>query len=407
MNRKILCVLAAVVLIGILPCTTCPGQLNVGDYVAPVSMVSGNSIVGITPGGTVKTLFSMPFPVMALTMATDNVNMAVLGMDSTSRMALLATVTPTGAVTTLAKFNSYIYENLAVDPAGFYMVPIGSGGIQVLRIDRLGTITTILPKPAIGKGKPRGIAVDINSGGYVVGEIPNLYLIAPDGSSKTLHTNVSINNSIDIMSDARTGLAVISQQNSLVSVDTVSGVMTTLRGGFSGCFPGLAYDRARDEWVLAGSCANTNFNVYRVDRNGGLTTLTPLVGAGDIEVYGSRHIIAAGDPVPGSPLSMRFKEPGSPGALYLAAASLSTNPGIPTPAGIVDLTPDSLFFLSQVAPALFVNFMGVLDVNGSAVASVVIPGNPQLKGLRFYVSFVTVKGSAISAIANTAGFTIK
>lgn len=405
MNRMILCVLAAALLIGILPCAPCPGQLSVGDYVAPVS--SGNSIVGITPGGTVKTLFAMPFPVTALTMATDNVDMAVLGWDSTSSMAILATVTPTGTVSTVAKFSSYIYENLTVDPAGFYMVPIGAGGIFVLRIDRFGTVTTISPKPAVGKGKPRGIAVDIGSGGYVVGEIPNLYLIAPDGSSKTIHTNVSINNSIDIMSDARTGTAVIAQQNSLVSVDTVSGVMTTLRGGFNGCFPGLAYDRVRDEWVLAGSCANTNFNVYRVDRSGALNTVTNLVGAGDIEVYGSRHIIAAGDPTPGSTLSMRFKEPGSPGALYLAAASLSTNPGIPTPAGIVDLTPDQLFYLSQVAPTLFVNFMGVLDTNGSAVASVVVPAIAQLRGLRFYVSFVAIKVTTISAIANTAGFTIK
>ena len=74
---------------------------------------------------------------------------------------------------------------------------------------------------------------------------------------------------------------------------------------------------------------------------------------------------------------------------------------------VIQVNLKALFFLSQVAPALFVNFMGVLDVNGSAVASVVIPGSPQLKGLRFYVSFVTLKGSAISAIANTAGFTIK
>lgn len=383
-----------------------PAQLNPGDYLAP--MTTGSAVVSITPGGAVQTLFTVPFSPTAVTMAPDNHDLAVLGT-TPSFGGILAIVTPTGTVTTLAQYTSYIYENMAVDATGTFVMPLGAGGIQVLRIDRFGGMTTLVPSPPVGKGKPRGIAVDINTGAYFVGEIPNLYRIARDGSSKLIHNNVLINNGIDMVSDARTGEVVISQQTSLVSVDPVSGIMTTLQGGFSNnaCFPGLAYDRARDSWVMAGGCLNTNMFLYRVARGGGLNTVTPLAGAVDVEVYGSLNIIAATDPTPGATLNLRFCEPSSAGDLYLAAAAFSTFPGIPTPAGVVDLTPDVLFALSQAAPFLFVNFAGVLDAKGAAPASVVVPPVPTLKGLRFFVAFVTVRGSAIRTIANTQGFTIQ
>ena len=84
-----------------------------------------------------------------------------------------------------------------------------------------------------------------------------------------------------------------------------------------------------------------------------------------------------------------------------------SNPGIPTPAGTIDLTPDGLFFFSIAVPSVFVNFQGVLDLQGTAIASIKIPAVPALKGFRFFVSFVTVQSGAIKAVANTAGFTIR
>jgi hypothetical protein len=382
------------------------GQLMPGDYVAPLATTAGNNLVGITPGGTVKTIFKLPFSVLAVSMAVNNRDLAVVGL-SPSRTGVVATVTPTGTVSTVAQYTSYIYENMAVDSGGTYVVPLGQGGIMVLRISPLGVMTTLTPAPPVGKGKPRGIAVDITSGCYLVGEIPSLYLLARDGSSKTIHNNVSINNSIDMVSDARTGHAIISQQNSLVQVDLTTGLMTTIQGGFQGCFPGLAYDRARDAWVMAGGCAFTNNNLYRVARGGGLTTVTALTGAADLEVYGSLNVVGNGDPKPGATFNIRLSEPGSPGLFYLAAASFSSGPGIPTPAGTIDLTPDVLFALSQTAPAMFVNFRGALDANGTAPAAIMLPPVPQLKGLRFFISFVTIRNNAIGAIANTQGFSIQ
>jgi hypothetical protein len=395
--------LALVLMVLVAPMTA---QLMPGDYVAPVPSSTGSTLLGITPGGTVKTILTLPFPVAALTMAVNNRDLAVVGFTPT-RSGLLATVTPNGTVSTVAQYTSYIYENLAVDSNGTYVVPVGQGGVLVMRVTPAGVMTTITPQPSVGKGKPRGIAVDISTGGYLVGEIPNLFLIQRDGSNRTVHQNVAINNSIDMLSDARTGHAIISQQNSLVQVDLTTGSMTSIQAGFNGCFPGLAYDRARDAWVMAGSCTFTNNNLYRVARGGATTTVTALSGASDLEVYGSLNVVANGDPTPGATLNLRFSEPGSPGDFYLAAASFSSGPGIPTPAGIIDLTPDALFAMSQLVPALFVNFQGALDANGTAPAAILIPPVPQLKGLRFYVSFVTIRNAAIRAIANTQGFSIQ
>jgi len=400
MSRIPFLVLALVVLIA--PVTA---QLMPGDYVAPLPTAAGSTLLGITPGGVVKTIFTLPFSVTALTMAVDNRDLAVVGFSSAG--GYLATVTLTGIATTVAQFTSYIYENLAVDSNGTYVLPIGQNGIHVLRITPAGGVTTITPTPAVGTGKPRGIAVDINSGGYLVGEIPNLFMFARDGSNRTIHNNVQINNAIDMVSDARTGHVIISQQNSLVQVDLTTGFMTTIQGGFNGCFPGLAYDRAQDAWVMAGSCAFTNSNLCRVARGGGVTTITALSGASDLEVYGSLNVIANGDPTPGATLNLRFSEPGSPGDFYLAAASFSSSPGIPTPAGMVDLRPDTLFAISQLVPSMFVNFKGALGANGTAPAAILIPPVPQLKGLRFFISFVTVRNNVIRAIANTQGFSIQ
>lgn len=380
-------------------------QPMAGDYIVPISSAAGGAVLVITPAGVVTTLFPLPQAATALTMATNNTDLAVMSMSGGS--VILDTVTPKGQVTQLAKWSSYIGENLAVDSNGTYAAPLGAGGVQVLRIDSFGAMTTLVPSPAIGKGKPRGIAIDINSGGYFVGEIPNLFRILPSGASTVVHTNVAINNGIDMVSDARSGDVVISQQASLVRVDPFSGVMTTIQGGFTGCLPGLAYDRTNDAWVMVGSCANTNFNLYRVTRAGALTTVVGVVGATDIEVYGSLNVVGSGDPKPGTPFSLRFSEPGSAGDVYVAAASLSAGPGIPTAAGVVDLAPDNLFRASREVPTVFVNFTGVLDGAGSAVGKILLPAVPQLKGVRFYVSFVTARGSVIRRVANTAGFTIK
>jgi hypothetical protein len=389
-----------------------PAQLAPGDYVAPVPTVTGTQVLGIAPGGAVKTIFSLPFTVSALTMAADNVDLAVVGAVSSS--PFVALITPSGAVTTLAMLPfSPSFENLAVDQDGTYLTPpMGLSGAWIFRVDGTGRLTTILPNPKVGGGKTRGIAVDIGSGDYLVGDSSNLFRIAHDGTATLASKSISIPNETDMVSDARTGalvswlidLSSFPSKYSLVAIDPVSGAATTIRRGFPSNAPGLAYDRTGDAFLIAGP-ASANV-LWRVDRRGTLTTVAPLAGARDLETYGLRNVLAAADPSPGATFQLTFSEPASPNLLYLAAASFASRPGIPTPAGTIDLAPDALFFLSLQAPAFFANFQGRLDVRGTSIASIPIPPGP-LKGLRFYVSFVTVQGSAIHAVANTQGFTVR
>lgn len=374
-----------------------------GHYVGPLN----TSIVSIDPSsGAMSTLVTLPFQMAALTMAPGNVDFAVLGRSGTN--AFVAHVSPGGTVTTIQPLpTSYIFENMAFDQDGSYLVPIGAGKIQIGRVTPLN-VSVIDPSPSIGGGKPRGIAVDITSGGYMVGEIPTVYHVARNGNSNVVNTMISINNGIDMWSDPRTGGTVISQQNNLISVDPLTGTQTTINATpFSGCFPGLAYDRARDAFVLAGSCSRTNAWVYRVARNGAVTTVGANAGLADLEVYGSRNVSAIADPVPGSTFVMTLSDPSAPSAGYFAAASFSTGPGIPLAIGTVDLAPDALFFLSGAAPTIFQNFTGALDSSGSATAAIRIPGASALQGVRFFVSFVTFTGATLQTIANTQGFTIQ
>ncbi len=376
-----------------------------GDYVVPASVTGGAALLTVTPNGVITTMTTFGFRISAATMAPNNRDVAVLG--SSGSAAFIAEVSPGGAVATVGTLPVSFSENLAVDQDGSYLVPlIGLSSIMIGKMDATGAVTTIMPAPSIGNGKPRGMAVDIGTGSYLVGEIPNLFSVRRDGTSSLVVGSVAINNSIDMISDARTGEAIVSQQNSLVSVNLTLGTMTTIVGGFNGCFPGLAYDRTRDAFVMGGSCATANANLIRVDRSGNATTLTAIPFPLDVEVYGSRNVVAAADPTPGTTLALRFSEPGSAGANYVAAASFSHTPGFALPIGTVDLTPDTLFLLSQNVPALFPGFVGTLGANGTAAAGVVIPNGP-LQGLRFYVSFVTFTGAGLQAVANTAGFTVQ
>jgi len=395
-----------------LAATPAAAQFAPGDYVAPVNTLTGTNLLGITPGGVVTTVHALPFAVTALAMAANNMDLAVLG--SASRTAFLALITPAGKITTLTTLPlSPQFENLAVDQNGTYLTPpMGLAGAWIFRIDGGGGVTTILPTPNVGGGKTRGIAVDIGSGDYLVGESSSLFRIAFSGQATVASRNINIPNETDMVSDARSGGLInwkidpssLPVKYALVSIDPGTGAATTIRTRFGNVSPGLAYDRARDAFVLAEPSPQNA--LVRVNRSGGATTVAALAGARDLEVYGSRNVLAGADPTPGSAFGLAFSEPGSPNHLYLAAASFGHGPGIPTPAGVVDLALDPLFILSQAAPAVFVNFQGLLDANGSALALVLIPAGP-LKGLRFYVSFVTIQGGAIRAVANTQGFTIR
>ena len=85
-----------------------------------------------------------------------------------------------------------------------------------------------------------------------------------------------------------------------------------------------------------------------------------------------------------------------------SANLIPCNVPIPIDTRQVDLSPDSLLFLSLsgVAPAIFQNYAGVLDAKGKATASLVLPNIPALTGVGVYTAFVTLLNTAPSGISD-------
>jgi N-acetylmuramoyl-L-alanine amidase len=86
--------------------------------------------------------------------------------------------------------------------------------------------------------------------------------------------------------------------------------------------------------------------------------------------------------------SLAVSFPGKKGQLYLLAASLSTNPGIPLGSvGSLPLQADLLFSLSLgQSNGLFNNFAGFLNASGKAAPSIAVPNLVSLRGQSFFVS---------------------
>ena len=63
-------------------------------------------------------------------------------------------------------------------------------------------------------------------------------------------------------------------------------------------------------------------------------------------------------------VNLTFRAPGFENALYVAAASFGTRPGIALPWGTLPLNWDPLFQLSLVVPTAFVNFQGIVGPLG-------------------------------------------
>ena len=376
-----------------------PGQIPAGHHVFPSTRQ--NAVLVAAPGGTpVTTLLTLGFQPQGLAMAPNNIDLAV-----SSGAGFVARVTPGGVVITLAQVP--VSEKFALDQDGSYLLPAGQkgGGSVLHRLDPGLSVTTIAA--GFGTGKGRVVAVEVDTGDYLVGDY-DVFRITRAGGVTTLTGPYRVPGPTDFISDPRTGFLVVGSGTGLLTVDPVSGAVATL-ANLPATVVGVAMDRTRDLWVVAGNYGRTANadGVYTVDRSGVVVSLARLRGLQDAVVYGSRNVIAVGDPSPGARLRLTFSEPVSPGVVYVAAASFSPRPGIPLGGGaVVDLTPDNLFFLSQVAPGVFVNFQGVLDPKGAASASILIPNAPGLRGLRFFVSFVTVATGKVKAVARTQGYTI-
>ena len=130
----------------------------------------------------------------------------------------------------------------------------------------------------------------------------------------------------------------------------------------------------------------------------------------DTWVYLERILLASSQaPVPGQAVQLSWDARRDASRQYGLACSFQREPGIPTGDGrIIPLNPDALFvwsFLSQAAP--FVGFYGVLDSLGQGTARILIPNDPRLTGVRFYVAGVTISAGFIATVSNEERITIQ
>jgi TolB protein len=130
---------------------------------------------------------------------------------------------------------------------------------------------------------------------------------------------------------------------------------------------------------------------------------------GDDEVFVFRDALTRTSPARvGQQCQFLCDVPADAGRPYLAAASLSTLPGIALPGGrTLFLNVDALLLLSLTTPSIFGNFAGVLDGSGRSPCWINVPPAPALAGLRFYAAFVTYAApGGIRSVSNTIAITI-
>jgi len=121
------------------------------------------------------------------------------------------------------------------------------------------------------------------------------------------------------------------------------------------------------------------------------------IGADEVAV----RIIGSGSGQIGTTITFTLLAPPDAGLPYQVGSSFGNGP-IPIDTRQIPLSPDNLLALSVggLVPSIFQGYLGVLDAKGTAAAQLNIPSITQLKGLRIYTAFLTLKASAPSGVSN-------
>ncbi len=115
------------------------------------------------------------------------------------------------------------------------------------------------------------------------------------------------------------------------------------------------------------------------------------------------HLTAVTSAQVGHVVQLDLTAPPSAGKEYIVGLSGTTGAGTPIDRRRLPVVVDGLLMLSLMAPApYFVGFSGSLDAFGSAEAYISIPNDPNLAGLMFYASFITIDPAAPSGVDGIA-----
>lgn len=336
---------------------------------------------------------SIPLPsgsTRGIAVAADNQTLyaasglAVYAIRSGAVVTTIAATLPLGVNTTWAD----------LDEDGHLLIGTGySGAGAVFRVDAsTGTaFATIRPNSF-----PNAFVLDRDTGDVAIGDITARTVFRATRAG-VVTTAATISGSIYAMEFHResNGL-LVGTFTDILHVDP-SGSVTTFVAG-SGYVKSLAvlpdgtvaYGENRVSTITRVSATGTPINQIYTGANLNNTAMA---------VFDERNVWGLNAPVVGTTFALNVRFDGHAGKSYVAAASLSTRPGIPVDTRTIPLTPDSIFAATFALPQVFVNFAGTLNANATARPSIVLPPIGALSGIRIYVAAVVFDPAAPSGVA--------
>jgi hypothetical protein len=185
-------------------------------------------------------------------------------------------------------------------------------------------------------------------------------------------------------------------------------VEATLCVGDSGSLGWKRFDATKivSDWLL-GIWANEGFAIK--DPTESTSGTTGRLGSGHSKEYSDptkrpfmRVLFAAITPTGisriNSTVNLELFAPNDTNGLFICGTALGNQPGISVDTRRIPVNLDPLLILSLTNPAIFSNYIGVLDATGHATALINIPNRPPLVGVSLYTAFFTIRNGAPSRI---------
>lgn len=110
-------------------------------------------------------------------------------------------------------------------------------------------------------------------------------------------------------------------------------------------------------------------------------------------VKATPYLTKLGNLTQGSNISLEISDPMNPGAIYFTLLSFGNSLGVPLSNGLVlKLDADGLFSYSLIYPnPILLNNIGILDNNGKATTTFLVPQLPGIENLTIYSGFATAR----------------